>query len=130
MSKGDTQITASFSASIISCIAQLIIASVWSLDFLRFQKSDGSVINVCHNGATKALSFIEQSLAKFQDSLAHFRIQRVPGVSHMCPKSLQVSSVSTVWHLLSVISDSQNDSPDVITDISVQARYFHPNCLF
>lgn len=83
MSKGETQITASFSASIISCIAQLIIAYVCRLHFLRFQKSDGSMINVCHNGATKELSFIEQSLAKFQDFLAHFLIQRVPGVSHV-----------------------------------------------
>lgn len=99
MSKGETQITASFSASILSCIAQLIIC-VCRLRFLRFQKSDGSMINVCHNGATKELSFIEQSLATFQDSLAHFLIQRVPGASHMCPKSLQVSSVSTVWHFL------------------------------
>lgn len=63
MSKRQTQITASFSVSIISCITQLIIVYVCVCarasvpHFLRFQKPDGSIRNVCHDKATKELCF-------------------------------------------------------------------------
>lgn len=58
ISKRQTQITVPFSASIISCITQLIIACVCRPHFLRFQKPDGSVRNVCCTKATKKLSFM------------------------------------------------------------------------
>lgn len=88
MSKGQTQITASFSDSIISCIAQLIMAYVCRLHFLRFQKSDVSMEKCMSQWSNKRTVLyiiltgkISRFLSPFSDSVGPWDIANLSQIT-------------------------------------------------